>query len=323
MKYLMLKTIILSMILSLSSPSLGASIIKERVGLYNSCELMDNGDGTSTATVNVTYYAYLHADPMAIRAVALYFYNKDGSFSSNKLVSPENISLGGVNASGSQEVGYTTYYSGQTGDWKKVFGITADFSILVPNTHLQEWNAMSLRLVDQDIRGNFYVENRGAAYITYDNKGSCQIIEPSEPPDPPSNVKFEFILPQLWDLKEIPPGISEVSFSGVRSEEFCIKYDNKQTSDTQFLMTVNSSNEKESNFNLINNLTPEDTIKYKLLLSDGGNNLLFPSNSGNSYIFNKNDQEVCFFPTFKLDAGSNPKEGQYSDILNFNIIVKP
>ncbi|MCW2258479.1 hypothetical protein M2263_004570 [Providencia alcalifaciens] len=307
MKHLMLKTIILSMLLSLSSPSLSANINEDNVGLYNSCELIDNGDGTSTATVNVSYYGYLHTFPMEYRAVVLFFYDKDGRYFFKPL-SPGNISLGATKSVGYEQVGLNAYYGSQKGDWKKVFGFTTDFTVIVPNNYFDEWNAISLRLADRDIRGDYYVENRGAAYLTYDNNGSCQIIDPIDPPDPEPNVKFEFTLPQLWDLKEIPPGISEVSFSGVRSEEFCIKYDNKQTSDTQFLMTVNSSNEKESNFNLINKLTPEDVIKYKLLLSDGGHNLLFPSNSGNSLSLIKMIRRFVFFQHLKLMQVVIPKK---------------
>ncbi|EKT61995.1 hypothetical protein [Providencia burhodogranariea] len=322
MKYLMLKTIILSTILFLSFPSLSASIIPDSVGTYNSCELIDNGDGTSTATVNVTYQYYTHPEPMLSRAVFLQFYDKYGEYSPKK-ISDSAISLGGTTASSTTGIGMSALYAGNSGDWKGIKGRTTDFSILVPNSYLEEWQGMALGVADRNIAGNFYLEESGVAYLLYDGDGTCRVIPPEKPPEPPKNIKFKFSLPQLWDLKEIPPGISDVSFSGVRSEEFCIKYDNKQTSDTQFLMTVNSVNEKENDFNLINNLRPGDTIKYKLLLSDGVNNLLFPSNSGNSYIFNKNDQEVCFFPTFKIDAGSNPKEGQYSDMLNFNIIVNP
>lgn len=323
MKYLKLNGALLLIMLSLSFSSWSISLVKESVGRYNSCELIDNNDGTSTAIANVTYFYYIHEHPMLSRAVILHFYNKDGSFAPNKQVNASEILFNGVSSSGKDVFGTTSIFVGNKGFWKGMVSRTGDFSIRVPNSYLADWKGMALRIVDRSIQGVYYIEEKGAAYITYAGDGTCRIIEPEVPPDPEPNIKFEFELPRVWDLKEIPPGISEVNFSGVRSEEFCIKYDNKQTSDTQFLMMVNSANEKENNFNLINNIIPENSIKYKLLLSDGVSNLMFPSNSGNGYLFNKNAQDVCFYPTFKIDAGDNPQKGQYSDILNFNIIVKP
>lgn len=308
-----------------STSAWAASEYPKRVGNYYSCRLEDNGNNTSKATLSIDYMAYRGDYSLTSRAIAVVFYNFAGKPIGRNL-QPNSVSLDGVKATTVHTIREVQYYRASLSNvWKNNGYFAAEIVIdNITNKYFKDWQAMSVGLADQDSRGDFYVNNTGVAYLTFDKTtDSCWLVEPEDPPPPEQQITFNFDLPQRWDLKAIKPGKSVINLSGTGNNPFCINYNGMETADNKFILMVNSDSEKNNTFNLRNQNDVSKEIHYQLRLNDGIKVLRYPAIAGRSYSFDKNATQVCFLPIFDIDAGSSPQVGNYKDVLNFNIIVKP
>lgn len=170
---------------------------------------------------------------------------------------------------------------------------------------------------------NFYWDAAGAVYISpYNN--ACSVISPYFPNLPPEETTFSLRVPD-WDLGEITPSVQQIAL--VKPEEqLCLDFPFVVAGNTTgYMLNAQSASMIGSEFQLVNNNRASKTIPYTLRLSDGkGVQFNFPGNRSAIDFPKDGSRQICYEPTFSIIGNKGRfAVGDYSDVINFEVITKP
>lgn len=291
---------------------------------YNNCSLVDNGNGTSTASVAISFNKVTAENTANMefysRGLLFYSYNKDGSSNNTK------AHYAAINGYTSTEYfpgnGYLIYkkYADNMGyGWRNNQAFVANASVVFPNSILKSWAAVAIRAGNYTV-GNDVGEITGGAYISAgDDTGSCKVVvDPTHPPAP--TIAISVNAPD-WNLGEIKRGEQNIPFSASK-DYLCLQYADAAVASKQFIITASSQNgEMNNQYQLINQNNAAQIIPYQLTLDSGSQQLTMPG-ATNKRLPLQYGGKTCFMPTFKTFAPNSIKKGDYSDVLTFNIVTK-
>lgn len=287
---------------------------------YKSCYMVDNGDGTSRAMVDIAFNSTTDAlagNTFSSRGVLFYSYDKDGKGNNSKAISVAmNDSSTTLNYKGE---GYIIYYKSNNLPWTNKSPFVTTVSVQFQNSVLADWPAVGIRA------GNYtnwddVGEVAGAAYISVgDSSGVCRVVSNPDSPPPP-NILISVNAPD-WNLGEIEHGVQNISFTDT-TDQLCLKYSDAIVANKSFIITATNENGVVNQQYQLNNLSDgSQVIPYKLLLDNGNQQVTLPNGSQTSLTLSKGGQ-TCFVPTFTTYAPKSIKKGDYSDVLTFNIVTK-
>ncbi|MDN7491520.1 MULTISPECIES: hypothetical protein [Burkholderia] len=217
--------------------------------------------------------------------------------------------------------GYLMYTGGlasnQTPEWNKRGAFVADVEVVINNSVVSDWPALSIRA------GNYtddthVVEATGGAYLgRFGTASNCTVVDPETPPSPPIVLKMN--APD-WNLGELPEGDSEKMLSG--ADQLCFTYDGPVVSGKKFVIDATSVNGVVGNrYRLRNVSDATQFIPYDVTLNSGSSTTHLP-NTNNTALSLNSSGKTCFAPTFKTTVGRELKEGDYNDVLVFTVVTK-
>ncbi|WP_456311374.1 hypothetical protein [Serratia proteamaculans] len=293
-------------------------VMSDVVSGYSDCNLTDLGNGTSLASVLIAYKEAAGRTGYSkfwSRGIMFYSYTSKGQPQYGK---PTSVFLGGeLSAAPFEAPGYLIY-RGLTSVWKNEEKMTVRAEVILSNTMLTIWPAVSIRAGNYT-SGDDVGEISGGAYISVGDKGGCSVVtDPSKPPPP--SIHITVSAPD-WDLGEIKPGQQSIPFTA-SSDQLCMKYTSADVAGKQFIITASNQNGLENSQYRMKNLEDaSQIIPYQVNLNSGTSNILLP-NRANSALQLDTGGKTCFMPTFTTFAPKSIKQGNYSDVLTFNIVTK-
>ncbi|HEF5785768.1 hypothetical protein WK80_30410 [Burkholderia multivorans] len=296
---------------------------------YHSCSWTDNGNGTSTLRVSIDFKSIdgvTLGRPFLSRGVLVYAYDKNGRMLESSDIA-QAVYMGSVRHSVLVPGrGYVMYHGYKLGsglnpppfsDWGLVGAFTARVTVIVDNAKIEHWPALSIRAGNY-LSSNDVAEIKGAAYLArYGGSGSCNLVNPVTPPEPPRSVAIDVTAPN-WDLGELPRGEGKKSFSSI-DDALCFKYSASAVNGKRFVIDATSAAGTINGRYRLKNGT--DTIPYTVELSNGAVNIPLPNMGGMTVPLDSTGRS-CWMPTFTTDVPADAKVGQYHDVLTFTVVTK-
>ncbi|WP_254220208.1 hypothetical protein [Burkholderia multivorans] len=309
---------------------------------YHSCSWTDNGNGTSTLRVSIDFKATegrTWGQAFLSRGIMVYAYDKNGTMLQSSDVA-QAVFMGNIRHSiaysGMGYVMYNGYIVGSGtnppsySEWGITRAFTAPVRVIVDNAKVEDWPALSIRagnytapadpgyLPGTGMTGYDVAEIKGAAYIArYGGPGSCNVVNPTTPPEPPRPVAIDVTAPD-WDLGELPRGEAKKSFSNIE-DALCFKYSGSAVNGKRFVIDATSAAGTLNGRYRLKNGT--DTIPYALELSNGAVNVPLPNTGGMTVPLDSSGLS-CWMPTFTTNVPADAKVGQYHDVLTFTVVTK-
>ncbi|MCX4220257.1 hypothetical protein MKZ87_21670 [Pseudomonas sp. MCal1] len=290
---------------------------------YSSCSYVNNGDGTSTISLDIKFKKtpqYISGAYFISRAVMLFLYNKEGRLTPSSSAA-KTVSINGSN--GYAYIGtYYNLYRGSGGDWSRKDPFVATVKMVIANDVVKDWPAVGMAAGAFTSAAD-YIDGKGLAYISPGNKSCIVLLNPEFPP-PPVDTLISMKAPD-WDLGELNLGKETSKFFSQPSEQLCFTYEGSNYIIYQkFLIDASSSNgvTAEGNYLLRNEELSTSTVPYRLTLDELGQKIVLPNTSKKKFNLNKSGK-TCFAPTFSAWADRKAKSGNYSDILTFTIVAQP
>lgn len=321
-----------------ASYELGEFDVSDR---YHSCSWTDNGNGTSTLRVSIDFKPSAGrtlGQVFLSRGILVYAYDRNGGMLESSDVA-QAVFMGSVRHSivspGRGYVMYNGYIVGSGlnppdySEWGVTRAFTARVTVIVDNAKIEHWPALSIRagnyaskLAPGAIPGSHYgydvAESKGAAYLArYGGSGSCNLVNPITPPEPPRSVAIDVTAPN-WDLGELPRGEGKKSFSSI-DDALCFKYSGSAVNGKRFVIDASSAAGTINGRYRLKNGT--DTIAYTVELSNGAVNIPLPNTGGMTVSLDSTGRS-CWMPTFTTDVPADAKAGQYHDVLTFTVVTK-
>ncbi len=287
---------------------------------YSNCSWRDNGNGTSTLGVSISYMeAPLNLGGWRFRSrgILFYKYNKNGVMQPSS-ASVLSIALNGEASSQSwTSQGYVMYY-GDLAQWQRKEPFLANIELTIRNSDVKDWPAVSVR-AGIFTTGDDVGEIAGAAYIEKENPGICTVLKNPESP-PPLKIRIGMTAPD-WNLGELPEGIGEKVFSG-GVDQLCFTYDKSAVASKAFVINASSDNGIVGNrYRLKHSADASQFVPYSLKLDSGSTVLSLPNESNLALPLNDSGN-TCFVPTFMTTVVPTLKDGDYSDVLTFTVVTK-
>ncbi|WP_321852132.1 hypothetical protein [Burkholderia diffusa] len=288
---------------------------------YSNCSWRDNGDGTSTVGVTISYKAALGntgGSNFNSRGVLIYTYDKNGAAIGSVAAAKSVLLNDEINGGTYLGSGYTMYHgNGAGGDWREPNPLTANLKIVFDNAYLKEWPAITVR-AGNFTSGNDVGEVRGGAYVGPGTSQSCSVVDPTMPPPPPISIKMT--APD-WNLGDLPEGDGEKTFSNT-TDQLCFTYLGAAVSGRQFIVTASNSNGIAQNRYRLKHVSDASQLVPYTISLDAGKSILNLPNTGNVALSLDSSGRTCFVPTFKTSVDRLLKEGDYSDVLTFTVVTK-
>ncbi|QKH34746.1 hypothetical protein FOC84_07210 [Achromobacter pestifer] len=299
---------------------------------YSNCTYQDNGNGTSTVGVTISYksaWGHLGNRPFRSRGVLVYTYDKNGNLQNSDILA-RDVYMDGTRHTGmSSNRSFGVFYNVTMGrpfaSWHVTNAQTVRVLVNIDNKFLTQWPAIGVRAGNVS-QVNIYAEITGLAYIGVNNSsGNCNVITEPEIPPPPVDAKITMSAPD-WDLGELPQGTAtRTPFHGV-GDQLCFTYDNLKWTGLRYAINATNQNGLSGNgsYQLRHLTSPADTVPYRVVLQDATTNteVALP-NTSNAVSALGNNGRDCFFPTFTADTPKAAKEGDYSDVLTFTVVARP
>ncbi|KVG68308.1 hypothetical protein [Burkholderia pseudomultivorans] len=308
---------------------------------YHSCSWTDNGDGTSSLRVSIDYKpseGRTMGQPFLSRGILVYTYDKNGRMLGSSDVAKAVFMGSGRHSIVAYGRGYVMYNGYIVGSglnppdyspWGVTRAFTARVTVTVDNAKIEEWPALSIRAGNYASKlaegvnpgsysGSDIAEIRGAAYLArYGGSGSCNVVNPTTPPEPPRPVAINVTAPN-WDLGELPRGEGKKSFSNI-DDALCFKYSGSAVNGKRFVIDATSAAGTINGRYRLKNGT--DTIPYAVELSNGAVNIPLPNTGGTTVPLDSGGLS-CWMPTFTTNVPADAKVGQYHDVLTFTVVTK-
>jgi len=299
---------------------------------YSNCTYQDNGNGTSTVGVTISYKsAWGHLgrgnQPFRSRGILVYTYDKNGNLQPSSTFA-QDVYMDGVRHSGrSSSRSYGVYYNiaiRAYSSWHVTNAQTVRVTVVLDNRFLTQWPAIGVRAGNVS-KVNDIAEITGLAYIgTSSSSGNCNVITEPEIPPPP-DPKIAMTTPD-WNLGELPPGVpTEKPFSGA-AEQLCFAYDGPRMAGFRYAINAANQNGLSGNglYQLKHLTSPSDTVPYRVVLQNPlSNTKVDLPNNRNVVSSLGNSGRECFDPTFYAETPAAAKEGDYSDVLTFTVVAQP
>lgn len=308
---------------------------------YHSCSWTDNGNGTSTLRVSIDFKpseGRTLGQPFLSRGILVYAYDRYGRMLESSDVA-QAVLMGSVRHSivspGRGYVMYNGYIVGSGlnpppySEWGVTRAFTARVTVIVDNAKIEHWPALSIRAgnyaskLAPGINPGSHVgydigEIKGAAYLArYGGSGSCNLVNPITPPEPPRSVAIDVTAPN-WDLGELPRGEGKKSFSNI-DDSLCFRYSGSAVNGKRFVIDATSAAGTINGRYRLKNGT--DTIPYTVELSNGAVNIPLPNTRGMTVPLDSGGRS-CWMPTFTTNVPADAKVGQYHDVLTFTVVTK-
>lgn len=305
---------------AISKIATAALILSDLSNGYSNCSWIDQGDGTSSISVTISYKAingHLAGWSFISRGLLISSYDKNGvAGPSVNFIDKSNVIMEGRAANAVFSVSsYSMYYGG----WGQRDAFSTKAVIRISNDKLTDWPAVAVRAGNYT-NGDDVAEITGAAYIARgDRDGICRVIkDPTTPP--PMPIAMTMSAPD-WNLGELPEGNGEKIFPN-SSDQLCFTYSGAAVSGKQFVINAGSANGVVNNRYRLKNLKDAtQLIPYSLTLDSGASNVSLPNASNKALSLNSSGR-TCFVPTFKTTVDPNVKSGDYSDVLTFTVVTK-
>ncbi|WP_175911512.1 MULTISPECIES: hypothetical protein [unclassified Burkholderia] len=255
------------------------------------------------------------------RVLIVHTYDGNG----NVLVKrPSGVFLNGVvTAWGWQDnpPGGRSYGYGQSEDWVNTEPFIGVASVRMDNSKIADWPAIGI-MAAQSFSDGYpgYYENTGSVYIRVgETGGACTVVNPNSPQ--PLDIAVNVTAPD-WNLGELPRGESEKSFPEI-ANQLCFTYSGPKVKGKNFVINASDANGVVANrYRLKNVADASQLIPYDITLDSGTSALSLPNASNAALPFDSSGK-TCFVPTFKTTVDAKVKEGDYSDVLTFTVVVKP
>ncbi|NIE56314.1 MULTISPECIES: hypothetical protein [unclassified Burkholderia] len=293
---------------------------------YRNCTWRDNGNGTSTLTMDVGFkqhkanWAESAPHWWTSRAFLLYAYDKNGK--------PQNLPTmwGDVYLNGERHTLPLVYpdhwmFRGDRGDWNKKQPFDAHIVFTIQNRFIEDWPAVSLWAANWSYAGNGWVwaEQTGAVYFyPGGTSGSCPKVDPVAPPPPPVTIKVA--VPD-WNLGELPRGDGTKTLSN-SADQLCFTYSGPAIIGKRFVINATNANGRTGNrYRLTNFDDTSQVVPYNVKLDSMQGAVNLPNVGEGSLLLNGSGK-TCFTPTFMTTVGQGTKEGTYGDVLTFTIKTK-
>jgi len=288
---------------------------------YSNCSFQDNGDGTSTASVTFNYKdakGHVGSFRFQRRGILIYSYDKNGKVIPNSAPA-KTVSLNGVSTTSFTSIGsnYAMYY-GRSGAWMVESAFTAKVSVVVNNSVIAAWPALSIRAGNYTT-GNDVAEINGAAYVAWGVAGdSCRLLTSPETP-PPLDINISVSAPD-WDLGHLEYGESDTTFSRT-DQQLCFSYRAGDVQGEKYIISASNANGVVNNRYRLQNLSDaSQVVPYSLMLDSGSARIRLPGNT--TALTLDASGRTCFVPTFTTEVDKTVKAGDYSDVLTFTVITK-
>lgn len=298
---------------------------------YSDCTYQDNGNGTSTVGVTISYksaWGHLGNQPFRSRGVLIYTYDKNGNLQPSGLYA-RDVYMDGVRHAGrSSSASYGVYYNiaiRPYASWHVASAQTVRVTAVLDNKYLTQWPAIGVRAGNVS-KVNDIAEITGLAYIgTNNTSGNCKVIPKPEIPPPPVASTITMTAPD-WDLGELPQGtLTKRTFTSA-AEQLCFTYDNLKWTGTLYAINAANQNGLSGNgsYQLKHLASPSDTVPYRVVLQNAVTNATVElPNNRNAVAILGNSGRDCFNPTFTADTPKAAKDGDYGDVLSFTIVAQP
>ncbi|MGS1007217.1 hypothetical protein [Achromobacter anxifer] len=200
---------------------------------------------------------------------------------------------------------------------------------------IANWVAIGIRAANlsspgEDSRGAYpfggeVVLDSKTAYIRrHGGATTCEMISDPENP-PPMEARIDMNVPD-WNLGELTPGeMAEKSFSDAAAQ-LCFTYDGPKLAGYSYIINATNQNglSGDGRYQLRHQAAPSDTVPYRLALRNAATNnqVELPGTRNVSSTLARIGRE-CFSPTFTAEPPKGTKEGDYSDVLTFTVVVRP
>lgn len=302
---------------------------------YSNCAYRDNGNGTSTISLGISYkstqgHLGMSNRPFHSRAILLYTYDQNGTLRNSTTIATTILMNNVRHLAFFRGNNYVTYYgaSPEPGESKSAWKVEDPQTVLVEivfdNRHLSPWPAVGVRAGNMTI-GNDVGESTGLAYIGATAlPGMCNVItDPTKPPLP--NPKIVMNAPD-WNLGELPPGTATKREFAAAAEQLCFTYDHLKWKGQGYAINATNQNGLSGNglYQLKHQTSPSDTVPYRVVLRNALSNAQVDlPNNRNVVSTLGNSGRDCFDPTFYAETPTAAKEGDYSDVLTFTVVAQP
>ncbi|WP_414442789.1 hypothetical protein [Burkholderia sp. 22PA0106] len=296
---------------------------------YGGCGWIDNGNGTSTISVDVSYKDVSSGFPagklLYSRSIVMYIYDKSGrvklptAFDQTVYLNGER-NYGYLNSYSGKYTSYNGSYYLEKTDWRIHESYVANYRLVVKNSYLSDWPAVTLLAANRELYGGDFGAKSGAVYIRYgESNGVCEKVTN---PDValPLDIKINMTAPD-WSLGELPRGDSEKTFPEV-ANQLCFTYSGPSVKGKRFIIDASNANGVVGNrYRLKNMSDASQFIPYDVALL--GSSAFSLPNATNVALTMSDSGKTCFVPTFKTTVDSKVKEGDYSDVLTFTVVTQP
>ncbi|WDR86015.1 hypothetical protein [Burkholderia ambifaria] len=306
--------------------ALTALITSDLSNGYSACSWVENGDGTSTVRVSISFKSasgHTGYSNFVSRGLLIYTYGRNGTPEPNRAVI-RNIKMDGVQynllTNGSDYFMAHGYGVNSVKPWTVADPVSGAFEVVVNNSLVEDWPAIGLRAGNLAQSADV-AEIKGAAYISRygnDTTRTCKVVEPTNPPPPIITIN---VTAPDWNLGDLQPGDNEKGFAS-SADQLCFTYTGTAVSGKKFV--INASNENgvvNGRYRLKHVSDASQTVPYNVKLDSGASTLSLP-NTGSATVPLSTSGKTCFVPTFTATVGERAKNGDYSDVLTFTVITK-
>lgn len=294
---------------------------------YSNCSYTDNGDGTATAEVTISWkqaagHTGNSTTALMSRGILLYIYDRNGRLQPSSSV-VKSVALGDVlyqrTYSGSQ---YLMYINPFQGDWiaRDAVTSTARVTFSTRNT----WPSLGIRAGNGTAHSDV-ADSQGIAYVGDKYGRSCQLgTDPTAPPEPAQDVQIKMSAPD-WSLGELKRGEETRKTLAGANNQLCFTHGTSSAILRQdYILTATNDNGRSARgaYLLRHAESTSDTVPYRLHLNDGSTTVSLPNTASSVFDLNRSGK-TCFTPTFVADAAKSAKSGAYSDVLTFTVVATP
>ncbi|WP_155627070.1 hypothetical protein [Burkholderia diffusa] len=316
-----IKCVLIVMAAAASAEVLALKLVDgDVVASYGTCSYRDGPGDTGIIRVTVTFKeakGHTGGARFVSRAVLLYTYDKNGNLSATSAIS-DSVSADFVGSHGPVKGDGFYMYIGDRLPWSNAGPVTMAFEVAFRKSAISAWPAVNVRAANYTA-GDPIAEITGGVYVDVHNPGSCVVIDPETPPQPPINIAMT--APD-WNLGVLPLGEGQKMFTDP-AEQLCVTYTGSQVSGKSFIINAGSANGIANNrYRLKNVSESSQLVPYTVTLDSGTSKLTLP-NTGSSALPLGSSGRTCFVPTFKTFTDEKVKEGDYGDVLRFNVVTKP
>ncbi|PFH19509.1 hypothetical protein [Burkholderia sp. JKS000303] len=318
--------IVLISMFSVRAHALASLILESMSTGYSSCSWTDNGDGTSTLGLTISFKeakGHTAGNIFRTRGLLVYTYKEGGVLNpSEKIVhvATMNGERALSNYTGTQYVMYHHWQSSFKTPWENEEPMVAYVTVKISNSTITDWPAIGIRAGNYTT-GDDVGEISGVAYIRQgENQGNCSIVvDPGVPP--PLEISIKMTAPD-WNLGDLQRGESEKTFTDA-ANQLCFTYSGSAVNGKRFVINAGSANGVVSNRYRLKNVDgASQFIPYSITLNGGTSPLSLPNTSSVPVPLNSSGK-TCFVPTFKTTVDDNVKDGDYNDVLTFTVVTKP